>query len=326
MVSPQLSEAPPPRLRVAALLGPTASGKTAAALALRACGLPLEAVGCDALQLVRRLDAATAKPDMAERSRLPHHLIDVAEPTEKLSAGRYVQLADAACNDITTRGAWPLLVGGTGLYHRAFVRGLAQIPPIPATLRDALAEQYAERGAEAMHADLVALDPLYAAATPVNNRQRVLRALEVVGATGRPLSDWHAAHAITPCRVDCFTVVLEPDRSWLIERIDRRAHAMVEPLLAEVGVLLNEGLPLTSPGLQAIGYREAALVIAGAAPSAGFGDRLAAAHRRYARRQATWFRKTAAAIRLRRLEALDVEGLADRLRTWFQAPADTPPA
>ena len=318
MVSPQLTPSPPPPpLRVAALLGPTASGKTAAALALRAAGLAVEAVGCDALQLVRRLDAATAKPDADERRRLPHHLIDVADPIEKLSAGRYVAFADAACEYIIARGGWPLLVGGTGLYHRAFVRGLAQIPPVPAALRDDLSHEYASRGAEFMHGELAAVDPDYAALTPANNRQRVLRALEVFRATGRPLSHWHADHAAAAPRVQCFTVVLEPERAWLVERIDRRASAMVEPLLAEVRELLAAGLPLSSPGLQAIGYRDAAAVIAGTAPLAGFGDRLAAAHRLYARRQATWFRKTPAEVRLGRTDDAALEHLASALRAWF---------
>lgn len=321
MVSPQLKAADggDPTWRVAALLGPTGAGKTAAAVALRERGLPIEVIGCDALQLVRKLDAATAKPDADERRRLPHHLIDVADPTEKLNAGRYVQLADAACGEVAERAAWPLLVGGSGLYHRAFTRGLAQIPLVPPSARAELEVEYADRGAAAMHAQLARVDPAYAAATPVNNRQRVLRALEVYRATDRPLSDWHEAHASAAARVDCLTVVLEPDRAWLTRRINRRAEAMAAPLLAEVGQLLADGLPLTAPGLQAIGYRDAAAVVAGAAPAAGLADRLAQAHRQYARRQATWFRKTEASLRLTGLGSEDLERLAAALREWFSS-------
>jgi len=307
-------------LRVAALLGPTASGKTAAAVALRKRGLPLEAVGCDALQLYRRLDAATAKPSADERALLPHHLVDVAEPDDAQTAGRYVELADTACAEIRARGHWPLLVGGTGLYHRAFVRGLAPIDPIPPEVRQTLAERHRIEGAEALHAELSRLDPVYAAATPASNRQRVLRALEVVHGTGRPLSAWHEAHAAGRDRVDCITIVLEPERQWLHRRIETRARAMVQPLLNEVEGLLDEGLSPKAPAMQAIGYRDAVEVVQGQGSAEALAERLVIAHRRYARRQRTWFRRTQAALRLRRLDADGLEKVAAALGEWFGQP------
>ncbi len=313
-----------PRLRVAALLGPTACGKTAAAVALRASGLPIEAVGCDALQLYRRLDAATAKPSPAERASLPYHLVDVAEPTDAHTAGRYAGLAEAACEDIISRGGWPLLVGGTGLYHRAFVRGLVDVGPIPAGLRQELTDRYERLGAEAMHQELAKLDPTYAATTPANNRQRVLRALEVAHGTGRPLSRWHEEHAALGDRTDCMTAIVEPDLGWLNERIEARARAMVDPLLEEVKSLLKEGLDLTSPAMQAIGYDDAVAVVRCEASADGLAARLINAHRKYAKRQRTWFRRTPATLRLQTLDGDDLDRLGQELRRWFQGQQAKP--
>jgi tRNA dimethylallyltransferase len=241
----------------------------------------------------------------------------VAEPTDAQTAGRFVQLADAACTDIIDRGGWPLLVGGTGLYHRAFVRGLAQIGPIPPDLRAELAAQHQQRGADAMYRELQRLDPTYAATTPASNRQRVLRALEVIRGTGRRLSDWHAEHKASGDRVPCLTAIVEPDRAWLTERIEARARAMVEPLLAEVERLLDEGLEPTAPAMQAIGYRDAVAVVQGRAPAEDLPQRLLSAHRKYAKRQQTWFRGTEAALRLERLDNAGLDRLARALSDWF---------
>lgn len=301
--------------RCAALLGPTASGKTALAVALRKRGLPIEVVGCDALQLYRRLEAATAKPDPAERLAVPHHLIDLVDPRDRAHAGLYVALADAAVADITARGGWPLLVGGTGLYHRSFVRGLAAIPEVPIAVRERLTARWDAQGPAAMHAELGRADPHYAANTPAANRQRVLRALEVYEATGRSLTDWHRDHAQRADRIRCWTAVLEPDRDWHMQRIAQRAQAMAAPLLVEVAQLLGEGIGPQAPAMQALGYRDAARIVGGQAPREGFAERLAIAHRRYAKRQATWFRSTPAALRV----ALPDPGAADRLARGLQA-------
>lgn len=304
--------------RIAALVGPTASGKTALAVALRRDhGLPVEAINVDALQVYRRLEAGTARPTAAERAALPYHLVDVAEPTEAMDAARYLALADAALAEVAGRGAWPLLVGGTGLYLRAVLRGLAAVPPVPAALRQAMAEAWNERGSKALHAELSAADPVYAAATPPQNRQRVLRALEVWHASGRPFSSYHADHAALPDRYTCWIAVLAPDPATRTERIDARAEAMAGPLLAELAQLLAEGVPLTAPAMLALGYREAAAALESGTSTAEFAGILAQAHRQYAKKQATWFRGIQAQRRLPDASPESVALLATDMKAWF---------
>ena len=320
MVSPLVT-------RVAVLAGPTGCGKTAAAVALRTVhGLPVEAIGFDALQLYRSLDAATAKPTPAERAALPYHLVDVLDPMEACSAGRWVERARAAIADVHARGAWPLLVGGTGLYLRALLEGLADIPPTPPALRGELAERWAQAGADLLHAELAAVDPDYAARTPASNRQRVLRALEVWHATGRPFSQWHAGGR-RGFEGPVHITVVEPDPVALRARLQTRAAAMAGPLLAEVRALLAAGLDTTAPGLQALGYRDAvelvqraaaegAGVATGPSPERVLGDRLAHLHVQYARRQRTWFRAQRADVRGENLDAAAIAQWADALRSF----------
>jgi tRNA dimethylallyltransferase len=311
-----MSEKP---LRIAALVGPTASGKTAVALALAArFGLPIEVIGCDALQVYRRLEAGTAKPSPAERATVSHHLIDVAEPTEPMTAGRYAELASVAIAQVHARGNWPLLVGGTGLYLRTLVRGLAEIPPVPKDLRDALAHEFAARGPDALHAELAAVDSAYAAGVPAQNRQRVLRALEVFRATGKPFSQWHREHASQPDRFACWTALLDPPRDAHDARLTARAQSMAAPLLQEVRLLLDEGLPPEAPAMQALGYREAVAVVRDELAPAAFTQALVRTHRQYAKRQRTWF-ATQQRIdrRLIQVELTEVLELAADLRLWF---------
>ena len=313
--------------RIAAIVGPTASGKTALAVALRRRGLPVEVVCCDALQLVSGLDAATAKPSSEERAAVPHHLVDVIAPTETADAGAYALLADAAIADILGRGAWPLLVGGTGLYHRAVVRGLAQLPASVPAVRAALELDAATLGMAAMHARLQAIDPAYAEATPLANRQRVLRALEVHTLSGRAFSAFHAEHAAQADRYACATIVLEPERESHRHDIAVRACLMAPDLLAEVGQLLAAGLPPSAPGMQALGYRQAATMIQSRRADQAeiqtiqddidtLAEVLTIGHRRYAKRQRTWFRKTPAALRVVAPQA-EVAQVAAVLSHWF---------
>ena len=308
--------------RLAAILGPTASGKTALAVALRAAGLPLEAIGCDALQLYRGLDAATAKPSAAEMAAVPHHLVDVIEPTEGIDAARYADLADEAIADITARGAWPLLVGGTGLYFRAVVRGLAAIPPVPAAVRDELAERWREEGPAALHQRLAEVDPDYAAITPAANRQRVLRALEVHTATGEPFSSFHRAHREAPDRYRTVAIVLDPPADAYRDRLERRARSMIAPLLAEARRLAAAGIGPEHHATQALGYREALAMIARADLDEGaLAEALIRGHKRYAKRQRTFFRKIAGAVVL---DAADptvdapLQRAIDALRAFFE--------
>lgn len=307
-------------MKIAAIVGPTASGKTALAVALAVeHGLPIEVVSVDALQLYQRLDAGTAKPTVAERAAVPMHLIDLLPPTEAMHAARWAQAAEVVLGEIVQRGHWPVLVGGTGLYLRALLRGLAAIPEVPAAVREALADEWQERGSTAMWRELEERDPVYAAATPAQNRQRVLRALEVARHTGRAFSAWHAEHAALPDRHEALVIALDPPTTERSARIAQRARQMAPQLLAEVAQLHAEGLRPEAPGLQAIGYREAwARVQAAPADLAHgrpFADVLIAAHQAYAKKQATWFRSLNAQMRLERADAVAV---ADALATWFR--------
>jgi tRNA dimethylallyltransferase len=307
--------------RVAAILGPTASGKTALACAIAAAGCPLEVVGCDALQLFKGLDAATAKPTAAERSAVPHHLVDAVAATERIDAVAYAERADAVIAGIASRGKWPVLVGGTGLYLRAVVHGLAEIPPIDPELRRQLGQRFDKLGSAALHAELAALDPTYAAATPAANRQRVLRALEVALGTGTSFTEHHRRGAAKPARYQSLQVVLEPPRALHKDRIAARARAMVLPLFAECRTLLQVGVTEDHHATQAIGYRDAIRMLrTDTVDRQALGDQLVRAHVRYAKRQRTWFNKLDADLRI---EAADptqpevVAALVDELRAFF---------
>ncbi len=305
-------------MKIAAICGPTASGKTALAVSLRRdFGLPVEMISVDALQVYRRLDAATAKPTPEERAQIPTHLIDIVAPDEPMNAALWVAQAERVIAEVHARGAWPLLVGGTGLYLRALLRGLAEIPTVPAQVREDLATAYLERGPDALWAELQAVDPAYARLTPPQNRQRMLRALEVFRHTGQPFSAFHTAHQAQADRYACFRVSLEPPRDVLHARIRARALAMAEPLCAEVAALRASGLPASAPGLQAIGYRDAWLATENPPDLPLFAERLVAAHLAYAKKQATWFRNNHMEFRM-----VDSAGthVAQALRDWF-APA-----
>jgi tRNA dimethylallyltransferase len=279
--------APPPLL---AIVGPTGVGKTALAVAL-AGEWPIEAVSVDSRQVYRRLDIGTGKPGPAERRALPHHLIDVAEPEEAYDAARFAREAQEAIAAVRARGRWPVLVGGTGLYFRALVRGLAPRPPGDPELRRRLQGEAAALGPEGLHARLRDLDPAAAARLHPRDLVRVTRALEVVTLTGRPLGapdagGWRGEAG----RHRLLTVGLTLVRPALDARLDARARAMVEAgLLDEVAGLLRAGVDPACPAMQGIGYRHLVPVARG---RGALGDALRAMQRdtrRYARRQWTWF-------------------------------------
>lgn len=316
----------PTLVRIVAILGPTASGKTALAVALAEAGLPLEVVCCDASQLVAGLDAATAKPTATERAAVRHHLVDAYPLTLALSAGAFAAAADAAIAEVRAAAHWPVLVGGTGLYHRAVVQGLVEIPAIDPSVRQSLSLEAQARGMDAMWQELAAIDPSYAAATPAANWQRVLRALEVARGTGRAFSAWHAETEPGP-RYHCLDIVLDPDRDWLRQRLDERADAMVEGLLVEAAALVERGVPREAPGLQALGYREAmdlhlAMASGGlsaAAARAALRETLHRGHRAYAKRQRTWFARLPAALRVDPAR-IDLPALVAGVRVHMAGP------
>jgi tRNA dimethylallyltransferase len=282
---------PPDAFRNAIVLtGPTASGKTALALEL-AGPLNAEIVAMDSMTLYRGMDVGTAKPTAAERRRVPHHLLDVLDPWEPASVAWWLQRAAACCRDIEARGRRPLFVGGTPLYLKALLSGLFDGPPADGVLRTRLEAEAARGGAPALHARLARSDPASAARLHPNDLRRVVRALEVLELTGRPLSEWQTqwrggAESEAP---RCFC--LEIDRPQLYARIDRRAGRMVtEGLIDEARALRAIGRPLGREAAQAVGYREAFDHLDGRASLAETVDRMRTRTRQLAKRQMTWFR------------------------------------
>jgi tRNA dimethylallyltransferase len=274
------------------LLGPTASGKTALALAL-AERFPAEIVSVDSAQVYRGMDVGTAKPTRDERRRVPHHLIDIADPTDAYSAGRFRDDALRIASGIHGRGKVPILAGGTMLYFRALTRGLADLPAAQPAIRSAIEARAARSGWPSLHAELAKVDPKAAARIEPNDAQRVQRALEVFEHSGRPLSDFHAREEAAELPFEAIRIALEPgDRAVLHERIANRFRRMLaEGLVAELESLrgryaLNEGLP----AMRSVGYRQAWDVLEGRAPLATLEARGAAATRQLAKRQLTWLR------------------------------------
>jgi tRNA dimethylallyltransferase len=280
---------PPDRLRCLCLAGPTAAGKTAAALALAEC-LPLEVVSVDSALVYRGMDIGTAKPTAAERAAVPHHLIDVIEPSEAWSAARFVAEAETLIDAIRGRGRLPLLVGGTMLYFKALFDGIDALPAADPLVRAAIDAEARERGWPALHAELARVDPAAAARLAPNDAQRIQRALEVWQLTGRPLSAQHGQRAVPglPLRL----VALEPEsRAWLHERIAQRFDAMLAAgFVDEVRALRARGdLHPALPSMRCVGYRQAwqALDAGDLAPLREAG---VAATRQLAKRQLTWLR------------------------------------
>ncbi len=282
------------------LLGPTASGKSALALAL-AQRLPLEIVSIDSAQVYRGLDIGTAKPSAAERAQVPHHLIDLLEPEEVYSAARFAADAAHLIAAIEARGRLPLLVGGTMLYAKALIEGLHDLPAADPALRLAIEREAAQFGWPALHRALALVDPETAARLAPYDAQRIQRALEVHRCSGRPLSAWLAqgrrrqgverGQGERPATI----IALEPsDRAQLHRRIESRFRAMMrEGLIDEVRALKQRpGLSPESPALRSVGYRQVGEWIdAGSLePVERVIERGIAATRQLAKRQLTWLR------------------------------------
>lgn len=275
---------------VIVLCGPTAAGKTAVGIRL-ARELGAEIVGADAMQVYRRLDIGTAKPTPEERALVPHHLIDVVEPDEPFDAARYVALARPAVEEILRRGRIPLVVGGTGLYIRALLHGLFAAPPVDPAVRVRLAAELTARGVEALHARLAQCDPEAARRLHPRDTARILRALEVFEATGRPISALQQAHRFADSPYASRILGLRLERPALYARIDRRVEEMLAAGLEdEVRGLLAAGLSPASKAMQALGYRHIAAWLEGRIPREEAVRTMKRDTRRYAKRQMTWFR------------------------------------
>ncbi|MBV8603052.1 MAG: tRNA (adenosine(37)-N6)-dimethylallyltransferase MiaA [Pelomonas sp.] len=271
------------------LAGPTGCGKTAAALAL-AERLPVEVISVDSALVYRGMDIGTAKPTPAERAAVPHHLIDVIEPTAAYSAAEFVRAARALAAEIAARGRLPLLVGGTMLYFKALFDGLSALPQADPALRAELDARAAREGWPALHAELARLDPATAARLAPNDAQRIQRALEVCLLASRPMSALHAEPR--EAGVDWPLLSLEPlSRAWLHERLARRFEQMLAAgFLDEVRTLRARGdLHPELPSMRCVGYRQAweALDAGDLGP---LPERGIAATRQLAKRQLTWLR------------------------------------
>jgi tRNA dimethylallyltransferase len=276
-----------------ALVGPTASGKSALALEVaRALG-DVELVSVDSMQVYRGLDIGTAKPGAAERARVPHHLIDLVDPAAAYSAARFASDASAAITEANRRGRVALLVGGTMLYLKALLEGLDTLPAADPTLRAAIDVEAAALGWPALHAQLALVDPATAARLAPNDAQRIQRALEVWRLSGRPLSQLQGRRARTGPPLPL--IALEPDdRAWLHARIARRFEQMLrDGLLDEVRALRARGdLSLQLPSMRCVGYRQAWQALDSGELEA-LRDRGIAATRQLAKRQLTWLRSMA---------------------------------
>lgn len=267
------------------LVGPTAVGKTAVALALTA-HWPLEIISADSRQVYRRLDIGTAKPTRKERARAPHHGVDLVEPGERYSAGHFSRDAARWLADIRARGRLPMIVGGTGLYVRAFAEGLFIEPGLDPARRRSLDAWTARLEPIELLRWAARLDPSFRG----GGRQRAARAIEVALLSGRSLSYWQQA-ARAQGAIDPWYIVLTVPRPVLHQRIARRAEEMVRRgLIEEVASVLAEGHPPNAPGLDGIGIKEAVEYLHGARPRDSVADAITVGTRQYAKRQQTWFR------------------------------------
>ncbi|MCX7012386.1 MAG: tRNA (adenosine(37)-N6)-dimethylallyltransferase MiaA [Candidatus Sumerlaeota bacterium] len=293
-----------PESPLPAVAGPTGVGKTALAIAL-AVRRPIEVVSADSMQVYRGLDAGTSKPTAEERRAVPHHLIDVASPRERYDLARFLAEADRAIEDIRRRGRIPLVVGGTGLYLKGLAEGIFSTPSRDPKLRAALEERVRAAGAPALHAELARVDCEAARRISPNDAIRIVRALEVYGVTGVPISHWRQNRAAPQTTAHPLRLaVVSRRRETLNERIRRRVEAMLAGgWVDEVRGLLAEGLEPSAHCFKALGYARIARALRGEESFEGLAESIARETRRFAKRQMTWFRGMKQAV------WLDVEGL-----------------
>ena len=292
-MSPTLDTRP----RLIALMGPTASGKSAYALEL-AQRLNGEIVSVDSALVYRGLDIGAAKPTRDEQARLPHHLMDVRDPWQPYSAAEFAVDAAVAIDGIAARGKLPILAGGTGLYFRALLEGLAAMPKADATQRAAITAEAELRGWAALHEELTRVDPAAAQRIHTTDAQRIQRALEVYRLSGRAISAWQVdARPHAPRWKVLKLVLAPPDRGVLHARIEQRFDAMLaEGFLDEVRALralpelARHAAPLELPAIRAVGYRQAWRFLDGDIDAGTFREQAIAATRQLAKRQFTWLR------------------------------------
>ena len=278
------------KLKIVVIAGPTAVGKTECAIKL-AKKFGAEIVNADSMQVYRGMDVGTAKPTAKERQDVRFWLIDVVEPEEPFSVGRYVELAKSAIEDIHARGKRAVLCGGTGLYIRAFTKGLVRIPSISKEVKSKVDELAQDMGAEKLHTHLAELDPEKAREIKFSDVKRVKRALEVFYQTSKPLSDLQRAHGFSEAHYDCLKIALNQPRQGMYEAINRRVDAMFEKdWLDEVKNLWARGLAYSPTARWAIGYGHLFRYLERGGDLETYKEMIKRDTRRYAKRQLQWFR------------------------------------
>jgi len=270
------------------VFGPTAVGKSE--LLSRILDSRFELISADSMQVYRHMDVGTAKPSAQERAQVPHHLIDVADPTEQFNAGRFVTDTEALVAEVRGRGRVPVVAGGTAFYITSLLYGLPEAPPVDAEVRENLRRLERDEGKTALYRLLLQSDPLAASRIEANDRYRVMRALEVWQSTGRSLFSFRwPREPRTDYRF--LLIGLDRPRDELYRRIEQRVQAMFDSgLVAEVASLLDRGYGPRDPGMRGIGYRELLQMRRGCGTLADARELIAQSTRRYAKRQLTFFR------------------------------------
>lgn len=304
-------------------LGPTASGKSDAALGL-AERLGFEIVSIDSAQIYRALDIGTAKPDAATRARVRHHLIDLIDPDESYSIARFAADGRAALEDIAARGGRALVVGGTMMYADLLLHGMSAVPPTDPAVRAAVAAEAAARGLPAMHEALARVDPVLAARLPPTDRQRILRGLEVYRMTGRPLSTLQGQRRALIPGVRFRPLIWWPaDRGWLHARCALRLDAMWRAGFVEEVRAVREHFALTleHPAMRAVGYRQILEGLLAGEDEAQMKARALYATRQFAKRQITWLRSLADATDAVRVDCMRADAIA-QVEAWLMRLTD----
>lgn len=304
---------------IVCIAGPTASGKTALAVAL-AKEVNGEVVSCDSMQVYKGMDIGTAKPTVEEMEGIPHHMLSVAEPDEDFSVSRYCEMAAPIVDDIVSRGKVAIIAGGTGLYMDSLIRGNA-FAPFPSTgVREKLEAQADAEGMEAMLHWLESIDPEAAARLHLSDRKRIIRALEVYLETGETITAHNRKTQAIPPRYTPLWLGLDfAQRSDLYRRIDLRVGLMLQMgLIDEIRSLLDAGIPKKNTAMQAIGYKEFIAALEGKCTIEEAADQVRQSSRRYAKRQLTWFRRNPAIHWLIRTPEQKSSEILDQARQCFR--------